>query len=273
LATPSTLPGTGDLPSLPVDGLPIGHGEPALPVSLPQVSQVGTLPTVSSSLLPGTADLLPNQGSGLQSEQALPGIGGLSDELPGLAELPAFSAPVLSTALPTAGDLPALGADGLVPTSLVPALPVNGLAGGTNLPSLSQLSHPGTQDLPALPTFGILPALPTLPAALTLPGMPALPATPHLPTTQSFAVTPGLGGSDLDLPNFENMVPSPTNIAVGGASLSSLGDVATAPVAGVQAPGELSSADAPALSASDSVANSLRNLAGQGLDGVQLPSA
>lgn len=268
LATPSTLPFTGGLPTLPVDGLPIGQGDPALPVSLPEVPQVGTLPTVSSSLLPGSSDLLPNQGEDTQSAPALPGIG---DELPGLAGLPVFSAPVLATSLPTLGALPTVGADSLVPTTALPTgLPTSSLTDGANLPSFSQLSGLTTQGLP---TFGTLPELPTLPAALTLPGMPVLPSTPHLPSTQSFAVTPGLTGSDLDLPNFENSVPNPTDIMVGGAPVSSLADLTSSPLTGVQAPGALSSVDAPALSASDSAADSLRNLAGQGLDGVQLPSA
>jgi hypothetical protein len=267
LATPSTLPFTGSLPTLPVDGLPIGQGDPALPVGLPEVPQVGTLPTVSSSLLPGNDDLLPNQDVDTQSAPALPMIG---DELPGLAGLPVFSAPLAATSLPTLGALPSIGADGLLP-SLPTGLPTSSLGDGTNLPSLGQLSNPASTQ--AVPTFGTLPALPTLPAALTLPGMPALPSTPHLPTTQSFAVTPGLSGSDLDLPNFENAVPAPSDFMVGGAPVSSVADLTSSPLTGVQAPGALSSVDAPALSASDSAASALRNLAGQGLDGVQLPSA
>jgi integrin beta 8 len=273
LATPSTLPGTGNLPALPVDGLPIGAGDPALPVSLPAVPQVGTLPMVSSSLLPGQPDLLPNQDVDTQSAPALPGLDSFGDELPGLGALPVFSAPLVASSLPTAGALPSIGADGLLPSSLLPAdLPTSGLAGGTNLPSLSQLGN-GTSGMQDLPTFGALPELPTLPSALTLPGMPALPSTPHLPGMQSIAVTPGATGSDLDLPNFENSVPNPTDILVGGAPVSSLGDLSGSPLSGVQAPGALSSVDAPALSASDSAAGTLRNLAGQGLDGVQLPSA
>ncbi|HEY4454759.1 MAG TPA: hypothetical protein VGN81_10655, partial [Pseudonocardiaceae bacterium] len=268
LPTPATLPGTDGFPTLPVDGLPFGSGDAGLPMTLPEVPQVGTLPSVSSSLLPANGDLLPNQGDDTQSAPALPVFG---DELPGLSALPVFSAPLAATSLPTLGALPSLGADGLVP-SLPTGLPTSGLGDGTNLPSISSLSGMGssTQDLP---TFGTLPALPTLPATLTLPGMPTLPLTPHLPTTQSFAVTPGLGGSDLDLPNFENAVPSPTDLMVAGAPVSSLTDLGNSPLSGVQTPGALSSVDAPALSASDSVAGSLRNLAGQGLDGVQLPSA
>ena len=263
LPTPATLPLTGGLPTLPVDGLPVGQGEPALPVGLPDMPQIGTLPTVSSALLPGSSDLLPNQGDDTQSAPALPVIGAL-------AGLPVFTAPLAATSLPTLGALPNVGADGLVP-SLPTGLPTNGLSDGTNLPSFSQLSGmTSTQDLP---TFGTLPALPTLPAGLTLPGMPVLPSTPHLPSTQALAVTPGMTGSDLDLPNFDNAVPNPTDVMLGGAPVSSLGDLDSSPLSGVQAPGALSSVDAPALSASDSVADSLRNLAGQGLDGVQLPSA
>lgn len=267
LPTPATLPGTDGLPTLPVDGLPFGSGDAGLPMTLPEVPQVGTLPTVSSALLPGNSDLLPNQGDDTQSAQALPVFG---DALPGLSALPLLSAPLAATSLPTVGALPSLGADGLVP-ALPTDLPTNGLAGGTNLPSISQLGN-GTSTQ-GLPTFGTLPALPTLPAALTLPGMPALPWTPNLPTTQSFAVTPGMTGSDLDLPNFENSVPNPTDVMLGGSPVSSLTDLDSSPLSGVQTPGALSSVDAPALSASDSVAGSLRNLAGQGLDGVQLPSA
>ena len=267
LPTPATLPGTDGFPTLPVDGLPFGSGAAGLPMTLPEVPQIGTLPTVSSSLLPADGDLLPNQGDDTQSAQALPVFG---DELPGLSALPVFSAPLAATSLPTLGALPTVGADGLVP-SLPTGLPTSGLGEGTNLPSIGQLSNMDTrtQDLPS---FGALPALPTLPAALTLPGLPILPATPHLPTTQSFAVTPGLSGSDLDLPNFDNAVPMPSDVMLGGAPLSALTDPTSA-LSGVQAPGALSSVDAPALSASDSVAGSLRNLAGQGLDGVQLPSA